>query len=232
MTKNHICLLMLAAIIAAPSCKKKDNTVPTPGPPIDSTVNISYDNYMMLKPGNYWIYQNYKLDSVNGEAHPMGTYDSCYVEKDTLMGLKLYHKYLSKISPFGSPTDYNTRFLRDSLSYTIDNTGRILFSSEDFTSIFRSFTYGPNAATDDTLYITERMGLKDETTIVDAGTFTTSAFRRIYRYPDDYPYGQHREYDYRYAKHIGLVRETTGFYSLSPMVYERRLVRYHVKRTL
>ncbi len=187
---------------------------------------ITYDNYTTLKPGNYWVYQNYMLDSVNGTAHPQGTYDSSFVEKDTIMNGLTYHKYRYAT---GTPRQYATDYLRDSLSYTVDERGLIIFSSTDFTNTFRTFTYGPNASTPDTLVVTEKMGFKDAMTVVDAGTFTTRTFRRVYQFPASYTLGSTREYDYKYAKGIGLISETTGFYTTTPAMYERRLVRYHVQ---
>lgn len=210
------------------SCKKEKQAPIPPAP--DPTVTVVYDNYTKLHPGNYWIYQNYRLDSINGAAHPEGTFDSSYVEKDTTIGMNVYHKYCDATFQSNSMhPSYNTYFLRDSLSYTVNEKGIILFSSEDFTHVFRSYNYGPNAATPDTLLVTEQMGFKDVSVTVDAGTFVTSALRRIYHYPAGYPYGATREYDYRYAKNLGLISETTGIYNATPEVYERRLVRYHVQ---
>ncbi|MBS1773806.1 MAG: hypothetical protein JST82_13180 [Bacteroidetes bacterium] len=224
MQKQHYILYALLASISLFACKKNNKSVePTVTPP------ISYDNYTVLKQGNYWIYQNYQLDSINGTAKAMGTYDSCFVEKDTIINNNTYHKYCSQVL-FTSQTtpEYTFYYLRDSLGYTVNHYGIIIFASTDFTSVFRTYTFGPNLATPDTLIIKEQMGFKDASVIVDAGTFITSAFRRIYYFPQNYKYGNPREYDYHYAKNIGLVKETTAWYYPSPMLYERRLVRYHV----
>lgn len=220
--------LLLLAALATSSCKKDSNTEPVT--PVGAVIIQNYPNYMALKPGNYWIYENYKIDMPSGEAHPLGTYDSNYVEKDTTINGRVYNKYRN--TTFGSsatnPT-YKTYYLRDSLSYTVDRSGSIYFSSEDFTSIFRRDTLEPGSASPDTLYITEQMGFKNTLTVVPAGTFATHSFRQVYLFPAGYPYGPTREYNWRYAKNIGLISNTTGFYSGTPEYYERRLVRYRVQ---
>ena len=220
-----LCLVASTFFLTMPSCKKEDKKV---NPIIDSPV-VVYADYTMLKPGNYWIYQEYHLDSVNGAAHPMGIFDSTFVEKDTTINGKIYHKYCDVVLLSGNPPQYSIFMLRDSLSYIVNSVGRILFSSTDFTSIFKVFTFGPNAATPDTLTVTEQMGFKDAAITVDAGTFITSTFRRIFHYPPGRRYGPTREYDYKYAKNVGVVLETSGFYEAIPDIYERRLVRYHVQ---
>jgi len=188
---------------------------------------VVYPDFTVLKPGNYWVYQNYELDSVNGAAHPLGTFDSAFVEKDTLINGNNYHKYMDL--EFSS-NNYNVFFLRDSLSYTVNSLGIILFSSSDFTSIFRTFSYiNPAAGVIDTEIITERMGFKDSMVTVDAGTFQTYTFRQIYTIPPPMPFGPTREYDHAYSQGIGLIKETTGMYESIPNVYERRLVRYHLQ---
>jgi len=225
---NRVICLAITACIATTACKKeKTFTFTPPPPPPPPPTTTYYDNYTALKPGNYWIYEHYKLDSANGEAHALGRYDSAYVEKDTMIGLHTYHIYKYQ-DAFSAET--RTRLLRDSLSYTVDINGRIIFSSEDFTNIFRSYQFGPNEATIYPINITERMGLKNEITVVAAGTFTTLSFLEVYQFPVGYAYGPIRQYEHRYAKGVGLVRETTGFYELWPEVYEKRLVRYLVKK--
>ena len=229
-----ISLLAVASVCLVFACKKdKNSSAPSTSTPpvIDSPIVVSvYDNYTQLTPGNYWIYQDYMLDSATGAAHPQGTFDSSYVEKDTTINGKVYHKYLD-VKPLSgtSHPEYDVSFLRDSLSYTVNEQGIIKFSSQDFSHTFRSYTYGPNSVTPDTIKITEQMGFPNASVTVEAGTFVTSTMRRILRYPSNYRYGPTREYDYCYSKKIGLIKETTAIFDAIPQVYERRLVRYHVK---
>jgi hypothetical protein len=215
-------LVFTACLVLACSCKKKDN------PPIDPVVVAEYPNYIAMKPGNYWIYQRYTLDSANGNATAENSYDSCYVEKDTVVGGKTYHKYLSVNIGWGV---YDEQYLMDSLSYVVTTAGRIIFSSDDFNSIFRTIKYNnPPAGVMDTIDVTERMDYKDKQVVVPAGQFKTSTFRRMYHLPaPTYQYGPYRTYDYSYAENVGLIKATVAWYINTEAVYERRLVRYHVQ---
>ena len=227
MNKYSFVIAPLLVLLCLASCKKEKGNPVDPGPIIDSP--ITYPNYTKLLPGNYWIYQDYKLDSATGPEHPLGTFDSVFVEKDTVINGLNYHKYWDvAFSGSGAGNGFKVSFLRDSLSYLVNVQGHILFSSTNFTTIFYTTTFGPNLSTPDTLVVTEQMGFKDATTTVDAGTFKTSSFRQIFHYPANYRYGATREYDYRYCLNVGLVSYTTGFYDSLPWVFERRLVRYHV----
>ena len=211
------------ATLMAVSCKKKKDAS-TPVPPVVDTTETS--TFIALKPGNYWIYQQYKLDSINGEAHALGIYDSCYVEKDTTVNSKVYHKYYEP--SFGSSTaDYS--LLRDSLTYTVNSNGVIVFTFYNFADIFRTIYSYPSAAHPDTIRITEQMGLKNGSITVNAGTFITSAFRQIWHLPSSLPYGPTREYDVFRAMNIGIIRKTRAFYVASPEIYEARLERYHLQ---
>jgi len=225
MLKHTRYLLPLLCAATIFSCKKDKKTAPGTPDPADPAV-VTYDDYMRLKPGNYWIYQQYGLDSASDPGQPEGVYDSCYVEKDTVINSKSYHKYHDGDMP-GEPG--RIYFLRDSLSYVVDKEGVIRFSSWDFRTVFRTLTRLPDAGSPDTLIITEQMGFANVVVTVGAGTFTTSAFRRMYHFPASYPYGAMRSYDYRYAKNVGLVSATVGFYYGSPGSFEKRLVRYHVE---
>ena len=75
------------------SCKKDTEPEPTSLP-----ITTTYPNFSRLKVGNYWIYQQFDIDQ-NGNATPKNIFDSCYVEKDTLINGKTYMKII-KPSPF------------------------------------------------------------------------------------------------------------------------------------
>ena len=228
--KTHYCimrkhalviLLAIATAMSMHSCKKSKGA-PT-NIVIDSPVMV-YADYTALKPGNYWIYEEYFVDSVNGAGHPDGQYDSSYVEKDTLVNGKTYHKYCT-VSLNGS----GYSLLRDSLSYTVNLSGAILFSSVDFTDTFvNSYFYNPAAGPDTLRYIV-KMGFKDSSVTVDAGTFKTVTTRQIFFIPPSEPYGPIRENDTKYAVGIGMIIKAEGFFSTAPSYQEFRLQRYHVQ---
>ncbi|MCK7460930.1 MAG: hypothetical protein MZU84_02080 [Sphingobacterium sp.] len=51
----------------------------------------SNSDFMALNVGNYWIYQNYILDT-NGVGAPTDDWDSAFISKDTLVDGKTYYK--------------------------------------------------------------------------------------------------------------------------------------------
>lgn len=73
--KKQINLLSFMMIRISIYSFKKENEKPEPDTP------GTYPNYSQLKAGNYWIYQQYHIDSLDN-ATPTTKYDSCYVEKD------------------------------------------------------------------------------------------------------------------------------------------------------
>jgi hypothetical protein len=146
---------------------------------------------------------------------------------DTVINGNTYHTFCNSNSITQTRNYY---FLRDSGAYAVSPTGAIYFSYTDFTTVFKTFGYtNPPAGIPDTISVTEQMGFKDSISIMPCGTFTSMAFREVYHFPPSYKFGPTREYDRFYAKNIGLLRETTAFYNLSPAIFEKRLVRYHLQ---
>src|SRR5688572_1824471 len=82
--KNILLLFVMAAF--AISCDDDEDDNCTPNPP-----NIVYSDYSQLKVGNYWIYQRFNFDFAGNETATM-TFDSCYVEKDTVINNVAYVK--------------------------------------------------------------------------------------------------------------------------------------------
>jgi len=215
-----IFLFISILIVIILSCKKDNETEQT-----TPTSFIIYPNFSSLKVGNYWIYQEFDIDE-NGFATPKNIFDSCYVEKDTLVNGKTYKKII-KPKPY-SITQYDIFLERDSLNYIVNSDGKILFSSRDFTSILDSRYF--MATSNDTLcQIIRQMADKNLTLITPAGTFKTlNAKQTFFMFPDYIQYGNLRTMHTRYSENIGIVIETLPFYLLDPNYVERRLVRYHL----
>jgi hypothetical protein len=215
MKKQKYLLSLTMMLIAFAGCKKD------PEPTIEDPV--TYPDFSQLKVGNYWIYQQFKIDA-NGIATATETYDSCYVEKDTVINGNTYAKVFRQ-NLYTPQQKYV--FLRDSLHYTVNSSGIIEFSSEDFSTVFNS--YSVLAGPDTVCQVIRKMTDPNLNVIVPAGTFTTSDCRETYyMYPNWTNAGVERYKHNRYSENVGVVVETLPFYASNPEYVERRLVRYQV----
>ena len=187
-----------------------------------------YPNYSQLKVGNYWIYQRFEIDTFGRET-ALNQYDSCYIEKDMLINGKTYFKL---VSPYVIPPTTESSYLRDSLHYIVNSSGQILFSSEDYTTIFYSgfITYDiTDTLTDTICQILWKMETTPLTVSTPAGTYSTLNVKHTYlMYPNWAQAGNPRYLNHRYAKDIGMVQETLPFFASEPNYTEKRLVRYHL----
>ncbi len=205
------------------SCKKDNDEDITTPPSI-----TNYKNYSQLKVGNYWIYEEFNVDSL-GNATTKNIFDSCYVEKDTMINAKSYYKIV-KPNPYSSDQK-SVSFQRDSLHYIVDSDGAILFSSQDFASTLETNYL---VFESDTLCVIKRkMTDKNITVNTPAGTFITLNAKEIYSMSPPWTFaGNPRYRNIKYAENIGIVVETLPFLISNPNYIERRLVRYYVDQIL
>ncbi|MBK9399676.1 MAG: hypothetical protein IPN36_02105 [Bacteroidetes bacterium] len=199
------------------SCKKDSDSGAIP--------DAFYPNYSQLKVGNYWVYEQFDIDN-SGNATSNNTFDSCYVEKDTIINGKTYFK-LVKPKPY-LPNQQDIFFQRDSLHYTVNANGKIAFSSLDFSTVFDSgyITAGP---ADTICKIVKQMGEPNLSVTTPAGTFTTLTTKDTYfMYPNWKFAGDLRFVNTRYTENIGIVIETLPFFASVPNYIERRLIRYQI----
>jgi len=211
---------LLTLLIISYSCKKDKKEEPAPTP-------ITYPNYSQLKVGNYWIYQLFNVDSL-GNSTPTNDYDSCFIEKDTIINGYTYFKMLKPEN--GNGPNYYTSFIRDSLHYLVNSKGQKLFSSIDSLSILDTyyFSYYYNVL-DTVCKVVSKMTNRNNAVNTPAGTFITLNYNETYyMYPHYTSGGNPRYKNTRYAENIGIVIETLPFYTGYPIYVERRLVRYHL----
>lgn len=208
--KKLLMLAFAAALFFFFSCKKDDDNN-----------TITYPDYANLKVGNYWVYQRFEIDTLGVET-ALDIYDSCYVEKDTLINGITYFKM---IRPKRFPVGYPENYWRDSLGYIVDSTGRIRFAAEDFTTIFETECQMSWA---DTVYTAIHwMVDKDKVVTTPAGDFVTRTFQRKIEFDESCTqFYSPRFYNFRFTKDIGIVTETLDFFATDPNYVERRLVRY------
>jgi len=220
-------VLVIAMAFTAACKKKKNETAETPAPE-ETPAPVVYPDYSKLKAGNYWIYGRFQVNRDNSVTD-LHQYDSSYVEKDTLIRNQVYYKLHKKDLLIGMNI---VLYLRDSLNYIVSSNGKIIFSSEDFTTVFDDFYIVDMGNVPDTLYrVTAKMSDKDLIVTVPAGTFETSSMQSTFTSPPSRSVPgvpNPRFLNMRYAKNKGLVVETEYFYAGSPIIIERRLIRYHV----
>ena len=194
------------------SCSKDKLTEDTPASATEST------NYFPLSIGSYWVYHWYRVDTL-GNSVNFNVIDSVYISGDTLIGSHTY--YIKEGTHFGSP---RKEILRDSLGYLVDETGRVYFSSTNFTDTLFSATITEG-------FIFTMMKDIGKSVTVPAGTFTTfnAPLLAIYNtlvFPCSGGIDQHNRY---YANNVGLILSDLRFAGdVMCNVYEQRLVSYHI----
>jgi hypothetical protein len=219
-TPRPIVLLLILIFL---SCKKENENPPDNTGP----ANVTYPDYTVMKPGNYWIYQLFQVNE-DGTELALNTFDSAYVEKDTTIEDNSYHKYV---------VNGQSSFVRDSLSYLVRWGAAahvILFSSTDFNNTLRAYYHiDQQTGIPDTFsYNIFKMTDSNMLVTTPAGQFRTCNFQeRLYLYPNHrYQNDSLKYYDTRYAQHIGKVSETVYFSIYPPaVIVERRLIRYHLE---
>lgn len=183
-----------------------------------------FPDFGQLKAGNYWVYERFDIDSV-GNLNPRNEYDSCYIEKDTLINGKTYHKMVRPPQP--NMPYWDIQYLRDSLHYIVDEKGNRVFSSQDFSSIFSQYDYLQGSQRLYTVF--SQMDDSEYNVYTPAGNFTTKGLIYNYTLWPDIPQQKQKRFVYkRYAKEIGIVAETLFPSFNGNEVIERRLVRYKV----
>lgn len=191
---------------------------------IETHDSPDYPNYSKHNVGNYWIYQHFNVDT-NGNAIPKDKFDSCYVQKDTIINNKKYFKII-RPNPFQTS---QVSIERDSLHYIVNNYGEILFSSQDFTTLFRSY-YEIAPFNDTICYVRKKMDQDKIVTTVPAGNFLNINSQEVFTmYPSYSNAGKQRTKNIRYAKNVGIILETLPFFLSNPNYIEKRLVRYSVE---
>jgi hypothetical protein len=202
---KKINLLILVVLFLTTACKKK-------------TTQVTYKNYGQLKVGNYWVYERYEIDT-NGTATPLGIIDTCRIEKDTIINGKRYFKY---VRPQFSGVN-QISYLRDSLHYIVNQTGRKVFSSENFNQVFRT------SITSD-YELQEWMTDIDLNVTTPLGTYQTLNFQSIFNMIPPLQLNINPRFmNTRYAENIGIVTETLPLFYSNPISYERRLIDYHLE---
>ena len=195
----------------------------------------SASDYFPLKPGNYWIYESWRVDA-NGNGQPGSygsnppAYDSVYAIADTVMGNRVFHRYCMPTGP--GEQKYDTWSVSDSGDYLIEPGNHIQLALKDSATsfMFRSYEQ-PLFSNDSAATVSYKLeGQRLQST--PAGITPTLSMAYIWNF---YPFAaQHqpasqRVQSVRFAKGIGMVSQTLPFYMSDSLYVQRRLLRYHLQ---
>ena len=197
----------------------------------DNTLNDAKENYFPLTIGNYWVYEDYHIDSLNQETK-LDYIDSIAVSRDTVIrGEKFY--ILSGIREFpGSDKLRDLSILRDSLGYLINQWGEILFSSGNFSDILHT-RIELTSNNDTLLKVTYKMvEHSDSLEILNTKYKVLNYQGNVTVYDSSTNDIRYKDYTNKYyASNVGVVYESL-FYINGHVIYkdyyERRLKRYNV----
>ena len=138
------------------SCKKENDTME----------KKYYSSFLPHQKGNYWIYENYRLNH-DGTEEKLNSTDSVYVGKDTVINNKKYFTLYAngRIIP--------EKIWRDSAHFMVDHHGKIQFSLRDRdTTLYKANHY--NSINNEIIAIEKKMLGANETYTCKAGTFNTA----------------------------------------------------------
>lgn len=213
-------MFFIITIATLAGCKKKaDLLVITPP--------AHTPKYFPLTPGSYWIYRRAWKDTTGADlANNPIEFDSCYVEKDTIIDFVKYAKFYS-VNAYGSA---QVLYLKDSFGYIVDHWGSVFLTDLSRSGILPTSYMGYSAG--DTLCkITAQIAPGHVLISTPAGSFITRDISRTRTFapwhPDHYTPKVCHTY---YADSIGLIfQQSPGYAEGSGEYLEQQLVRYHVQ---
>lgn len=201
----------------------------------DIPTSTSYPNYMPLAVGNYWIYEDYDVDSLGNERQTK-IVDSVYIPKDTVLNNKKY--FIVETSGKGGFIQRFPRFLRDSSGYLVSNVGKIIFSATNFKdTISKEAHWKSGQFVDSCILVTLNNIMKPEVKTVTIGTNTYKAITvegnlTAYYYDEKDLFINTKKIiqNAYYTANIGKIIDQYYYYSNIKLKKrgELRLVRYHI----
>lgn len=187
---------------------------------------IQATEYFPLSVGNYWVYENYKVDSMGTETIFEQKLDSVIITKDTLINNKVYYKLHAVNYYLGGSLDSKSCYYRDSSGYIIDFKGNIRFSNTNLSDTLQRIT---EYEIGDHLFYSVTYKMEKSHDVVDPylnqfndllnfrGTLTTPSYHKV-RYLDNL-----------HAKGVGPIYLSSEFIS-SPISFKKKLIRYHINQ--
>jgi hypothetical protein len=209
-------LFVCASAMLLFSCSKKEASVQGTNPSNPPAPTYSISDYTKLTPGNYWVYQEVTIDTLNNITALPGL-DSCYIKGDTVINGNSYAIMVNM-----PPTAPNSEtYLRDSASFLVNNHGGLLFTCADFNTIFYKDSV-PNQFT-----LTYSVSSTPSTVLTPMGTYSCYDDMGTFTYLAHALWFPVRYMHNYYAANLGLV-DATSFYTNSPNTIQYWLVRARV----
>ncbi|MCU0432288.1 MAG: hypothetical protein MUC87_02405 [Bacteroidia bacterium] len=204
-----LCLLTVA-------CKKEEDTIipQTQNPGVTQSVA-----YFPLDSGSYWVYEHYRIDTLGMETY--NNNDSTFITGDTIIGGNTY-SILRNIGFYPL-----VQYCRDSANCIVNEKGEIIFSANLQGQLIRTDSIFSTVS----LFIIVRDSMDNGNFSLSLNSNTYNTLQRSTRV--QYMFTQlpqfHSPYLTNFAPGVGLVRNQYIYSSSPHLLYERRLIRYHIE---
>lgn len=213
-------LLGLFLMVGMLSCEKSEKEPDTP--------EAKKADYFPLSTDSYWVYNTYKIDSLDNETL-ISENDTLTIIGDTTINGDLFSVFFGK--RFGMSNNKYNYYYRDSSGYIVTPSGKIIFSSNNFTDTLHS-TYTPNAD-DPMLYWFIMMEEFDEEVTLPAGAFDSvlNMNQKIFYYNPSKEFLKNNKH--LYAPNVGKILQQyfyVGGYINKKSYYEDRLIGYKIEK--
>lgn len=204
-------IVMIMTVVFFLSCKKKKDAFIPVTAPGGSSIYPPAADFLQLKAGNYWIMEEYYVDT-SGTQTKTGTTDSVYITgSENLNGNNFFGLHSSSGTIYLRTSGTHAYLDNDSLYFSTETLGDTLRRSID--SIGRTAYY---------------MVDENLTTTVPAGTFITYTVEGRKQVTARNNAGFNPRYvQDTYGQKTGLVKKRY-FVPAKPGYYEMRLLRYKV----
>ncbi len=213
-------LIIAALFITFASCSKDDDKNG------DTILTAPEAGYIPFYPGNYWVYEQYRIDTLGNETL-LNHYDSIVITGTTVIDGKSYYVFEGTWMS-GSLAMDTLNMLRDSSGYYLSPSGNVNFTDQNFTDTLHTYTVVNNHTGDTLFQAWYKMESQPQMITVPSGEFEALNYLgTIYTHNPNQGVQEIRYTDRYFTKNVGMIFDTY-YYIGSPNRMERRLKHYYV----